>query len=114
MDRNVQKRIRATCEFSFHTSLRFPSTQKGKKIKSHLRTKEETFLESLKAEFGPKQVLNISTCGANRLPRMGNAAAAFSHRSVIFLVGFAGVCDASIRLNLTFAKISMALNKTEI
>lgn len=33
MDRNVKKRIRATCEFSFHTSLRFPSTQKGEKNK---------------------------------------------------------------------------------
>lgn len=61
-----------------------------------------------------EQVLNISTCGANRLPRMGNAAAVSSRRSVIFLIGFAGVCDASICLNLTFAKIYMALNKTEI
>lgn len=58
----------------------------------------------LKAEFKLNQVLNISTCGANRLPWMGNAAAAFSHRSLIFLVGFAGVCDASICPNLLLSQ----------
>lgn len=74
MDRNVQKRIRATCEFSFHTEISSNNHRRKKKISS--QEKEKTFIESLKAEFGLKQVLNISTRGANHLPWLGNAAAA--------------------------------------
>lgn len=102
---------------NFPSTLRFPLTITEGKKKSHLRKKKKTFIESLKAEFGLKQVLNISTRGANHLPWLGNAAAAaaavFSHPSLIsrWLCRRLWCFDQS---QFNFCKIYMALNKTNL
>lgn len=86
VDRNVQRRIRATCECSSHTSLEISFDNHGRK------------------KHQAKRVWSVSTCGANRLPWMGNAAAAFSHPSWSFSLALqAFVMLRSVFSLLTFA-----------